>query len=191
LCAAAGISCFNASGDPVICATQFVARHVGPCSPASVTYKLPFASSVFVGTDPGSSVLVSTNFVSSDAVVDCAVVSVPSQFGAYTSAPPDSSENVMGPLPPLACATTESPEKSSSVITLGVEKVTPVHGPVTPAASGANPGCEITVIWAEGNAAGPVGLIGVITGRYWFPQPTASAAMPPSVTARTATRPIG
>ena len=99
---ATGISCFNASGDPVICATQFVARQVGPCSPASVTYKLPFASKVFVGTDPGSSVLVSTNFVSSDAVVDCAVVRVPSQFGAYTFAPPDSSENVIGPFPPFA-----------------------------------------------------------------------------------------
>jgi hypothetical protein len=60
----------------------------------------------------------------------------------------------------------------------GVANVVVVHGPVCPASRGVNPGCDTTVTYPVGDDAGPVGLMGVITGRYWFPQPIASATIP-------------
>src|ERR1700733_6862570 len=91
---ATGISCFTPSGEPVSCATQFVAPQDSSFGPVCVTYRLMPATMVLVAYEstPNPSVLFCTFLVSRLCVVGCTVVRVPSQFGAVTFAPPDSSE---------------------------------------------------------------------------------------------------
>ena len=62
----------------------------------------------------------------------------------------------------LAVMITESPEKST--------KVTRPGRPL--------PGLEMATAYLLGWAAGPTGLIALMTGRYWFPQPTSAATAP-------------
>src|SRR5579883_2657596 len=194
---ATGISSFSDGGLPV--STPMAGAPFRSEVNGSTTYWPELVVRMFVGTVAtpllaGSVVfctLFDCRFVLSGTVlsvlVHCPVgvplLSVSSvTFTLYAVEPEGSSANVSGPAPTLACAIMLSPEKSISVTIPALLYCFAVAGhkdcgEVTPEVVpyGTRFGCEKATRNACGSEAGPDGVTGVTTGRYWFPHPAAAS----------------